>query len=42
MFIIQKFNQGLPDGSMVKKLPANTGDTGLTPGPGRAHTPGDT
>ena len=26
---------GFPDGSVVKKLPANTGDVGLSPGPGR-------
>ena len=27
-----------PSGPVVKNLPANAGDTGLTPGPGRFHT----
>ena len=26
-----------PGGSVVKNLPANAGDTGLSPGPGRSH-----
>ena len=29
----------LPSGPEVKHLPANAGDTGLTPGPGRSHRP---
>ena len=28
-----------PGGPVVKNLPANAGDTGLIPGPGRSHTP---
>ena len=28
-----------PDGSVVKKSPANAGDMGLIPGQGRAHMP---
>ena len=28
-----------PDGPVVKNLPANAGDTGLIPGPGRFHMP---
>ena len=28
-----------PDGSMVKNLPANAGDMGLIPGPGRSRMP---
>ena len=28
-----------PGGSVVKNLPANAGDTGLIPDPGRSHTP---
>ena len=28
-----------PDGSMVKNPPANAGDTGSIPGPGRSHMP---
>ena len=26
-----------PDGAVVKNLPANAGDTGSSPGPGRSH-----
>ena len=29
----------LPDGTVVKNLPANAGDTGLIPGPVRSHMP---
>ena len=28
---------GFPGGSVVRNPPANTRDTGLIPGPGRAH-----
>ena len=28
---------GFPGGSVVKNPPANAGDMGLTPGPGRFH-----
>ena len=28
-----------PGGAVVENLPANAGDTGLSPGPGRAHMP---
>ena len=28
---------GFPGGSVVKNLPANAGDTGLIPDPGRSH-----
>ena len=28
-----------PGGTMVKNLPANAGDTGSSPGPGRSHMP---
>ena len=28
-----------PDGAVVKNLPANAGDTGSSPGPGRSHMP---
>ena len=28
-----------PGGAVVKKPPANAGDTGLSPGPGRSHKP---
>ena len=30
---------GFPGGTVVKTLPANAGDTGLSPGPGRSHMP---
>ena len=33
---VQNF-QGFPGGSEVKNLPANAGDVGLIPGPGRFH-----
>ena len=28
-----------PGGTVVKNLPANAGDTGLSPGPERSHMP---
>ena len=31
--------QGFPGGAVVKNLPANAGDTGWSPGPGRSHMP---
>ena len=30
---------GFPGGSVVKNTPANAGDTGSSPGPGRSHMP---
>ena len=33
---------GFPGGSVVKNLPANAGDTGSIPGPGRSHMHGAT
>ena len=30
---------GFPGGSVVKNPPANAGDMGLSPGPGRSHMP---
>ena len=30
---------GFPGGAVVENLPANAGDTGLSPGPGRSHMP---
>ena len=35
----QEAAPGLPGGSVVKNLPANTGDTGSIPDPGRCHMP---
>ena len=34
---IKSHPEGFPRGSAVKNLPANAGDTGSTPGPGRSH-----
>ena len=31
--------EGFPGGAVVKNLPANAGDSGLSPGPGRSHMP---
>ena len=30
---------GFPGGTMVKNPPANSGNMGLSPGPGRSHMP---
>ena len=30
---------GFPGGTVVKNLPANAGDMGSSPGPGRCHVP---
>ena len=30
---------GFPGGAVVKNPPANAGDTGSSPGPGRSHMP---
>ena len=35
----KKQKEGFPGGSVVKHLPANAGDTGSSPGPGRSHMP---
>ena len=32
--------RGFPGSAVVKNLPANAGDTGSSPGPGRSHMPG--
>ena len=32
-------NLDFPGGAVVKNLPANTRDMGLSPGPGRSHMP---
>ena len=31
--------RGFPGGTVVKNPPANAGDTGSSPGPGRSHMP---
>ena len=39
-YAVQKITcQGFPGGAVVSNLPANAGDTGSIPGPGRSHTP---
>ena len=37
--IIIKTMWDFPGGAVVKNLPANAGDTGLSPGPGGYHMP---
>ena len=32
-------SRGFPGGAVVKNPPANAGDTGSSPGPGRSHMP---
>ena len=34
-----KQQEGFPGGAVVKNPPANAGDAGLIPGPGRSHMP---
>ena len=34
-----KISRDFPGGAVVKNLPANAGDTGSSPGPGRSHMP---
>ena len=36
---IKKISLGFPGGAVVENLPANTGDTGSSPGLGRSHMP---
>ena len=35
--VLKRETGGLPYGPVVKNLPANAGDTGSIPGPGRFH-----
>ena len=37
--LIKAIDEDFPGGAVVKNLPANAGDTGLIPGPGRSHMP---
>ena len=37
MVLLRSRAQGFPGGSVVKDLPANAGDTGSIPGPGKSH-----
>ena len=36
---INLITRDFPGGTVVKNLPANAGDTGSSPGPGRSHMP---
>ena len=36
---VKKCRGGFPGGAVVKDPPANAGDTGSSPGPGRSHMP---
>ena len=38
-FYIKRRLWDFPGGAVVKNLPANAGDTGSSPGPGRSHIP---
>ena len=38
-YLIKDCYGGFPGGAVVKNLPANAGDMGLSPGPGRSHMP---
>ena len=38
-FYPNKTGVGFPGGAVVESLPANAGDTGLSPGLGRSHMP---
>ena len=37
--VSNKVNKGFPGDSVIKNLPANARDTGLTPDLGRSHMP---
>ena len=39
IIILREVSQGFPGGAVVENLPANAGDTGLSPGLGRSHMP---
>ena len=38
-YSIRVVSRGFPGGAVVKNPPANAGDTGSSPGPGRSHMP---
>ena len=37
--MIIRTKRGFPGGAVAKNLPANAGDTGLSPGPVTSHVP---
>ena len=36
---VKNWTESFPGGAVVKNPPANAGDTGSSPGPGRSHMP---
>ena len=38
LVILEQKSRGFPGGVVVGNPPANSGDTGSSPGPGRSHT----
>ena len=36
---LRRYGADFPGGAVVKNPPANAGDTGSSPGPGRSHMP---
>ena len=39
LLVLAKIWRGFPGDAVVENLPANAGDTGSSPGPGRSHMP---
>ena len=39
LYFNKKEKRGFPGGAVVKNPPANAGDMGSSPGPGRSHMP---
>ena len=39
LILLKVVAEDFPGGAVVKNPPANAGDTGLIPGPGRSHVP---
>ena len=37
IYIFKNLSEGFPGGAVVRNPPANAGDMGLSPGPGRSH-----
>ena len=38
-FVFKKVLEDFPGGAVVRNPPANAGDTGSSPGPGKSHMP---
>ena len=39
LLALEQTARGFPGGTVLKNPPANAGDTGSSPGPGRSHMP---